>query len=497
MSDNLRTLRELKGLSRKELADLVGISFRTIQDYEQGHKKLSSAKSETLLKMSEVIGCTMEDLISDKDLSLFKPSELRERIEVQEDKSVVNTAFPEDMLMFKLDPADQLPYILMHKDDKVASVIMEPVSGALISISEVYNDKLVPIGAKGPAAMLKAWWQRRAVPIYQGKIKKILEKTGFVTTKAYLLNTLGLSLNDCYWMKPANSTYSWDDVSLFRNDFDDVIGAAQFSGLGASIDFRNFDVHFPSASTKGVNPKMWICKDGKRALLKGFKGHNNQKLFNELVAAELHKKQGRFNYLDYRFFKTDIDGNENLVVSSECFTDENIEFISARELIAGRSASDNDYEAFIKACVKGGLSKEYVMDFLDYQILTDFLISNVDRNYDNFGVLRDSNTLKFIDIAPIFDSGNSMFHDLDMSRGTLLLKDIAVDSFSINEAGLIRLVHNPGIIDLTRVLTDDELYQILGASDRSYEEIKLLITIYNKKKDLLYKLTKGDTNWMK
>ena len=56
---NLKTLRELKGISRKELADMTGISFRSIQDYEQGHKELSSAKAETILKMAGALGCTM------------------------------------------------------------------------------------------------------------------------------------------------------------------------------------------------------------------------------------------------------------------------------------------------------------------------------------------------------------------------------------------------------------------------------------------------------
>ncbi len=37
---NLKTLRELKGISRKELAEQTGLSYRSIQDYEQGHKDL-------------------------------------------------------------------------------------------------------------------------------------------------------------------------------------------------------------------------------------------------------------------------------------------------------------------------------------------------------------------------------------------------------------------------------------------------------------------------
>lgn len=89
-----------------------------------------------------------------------------------------------------------------------------------------------------------------------------------------------------------------------------------------------------------------------------------------------------------------------------------------------------------------------------------------------------------------------MFYDLDMSTGTLELNNIPVHSFARNEAGLLRLVDNPNIVDLDKLLTDNELSQVLQSSSRTPEEIKILVTIYDRKKDLLFKLTKGDMKWM-
>lgn len=74
---NLKTLRELKGISRKELAEQSGISVRSIQDYEQGHKDLGAAKAASVHRLAQVLDCSMEDLISEVDLSVLKPSELR------------------------------------------------------------------------------------------------------------------------------------------------------------------------------------------------------------------------------------------------------------------------------------------------------------------------------------------------------------------------------------------------------------------------------------
>lgn len=42
-------------------------------------------------------------------------------------------------------------------------------------------------------------------------------------------------------------------------------------------------------------------------------------------------------------------------------------------------------------------------------LVLDYLISNEDRHYRNFGLIRNVNTLKFERVAPIFDSGYSMF----------------------------------------------------------------------------------------
>ena len=64
----LKLLREERGISRKDLAKLCKISFRTLQDYEQGHKDIFSAKAETLLRLSLALNCGMEDLLSKKDL---------------------------------------------------------------------------------------------------------------------------------------------------------------------------------------------------------------------------------------------------------------------------------------------------------------------------------------------------------------------------------------------------------------------------------------------
>lgn len=59
----LREIRKNRNLTQKELARRSGVNFRSLQDYEQGHKQLTSASGDILMRLSTVLGCTAEDLL--------------------------------------------------------------------------------------------------------------------------------------------------------------------------------------------------------------------------------------------------------------------------------------------------------------------------------------------------------------------------------------------------------------------------------------------------
>ena len=44
-------------------------------------------------------------------------------------------------------------------------------------------------------------------------------------------------------------------------------------------------------------------------------------------------------------------------------------------------------------------------------LVLDFLICNQDRHFGNFGALRDAVTLEWLGMAPVFDSGTSLWQD--------------------------------------------------------------------------------------
>ena len=50
-------------MSQSELSQKSGISLRTIQQYEIKAKDINKAATMTLIKLSRVLGCKIEDLL--------------------------------------------------------------------------------------------------------------------------------------------------------------------------------------------------------------------------------------------------------------------------------------------------------------------------------------------------------------------------------------------------------------------------------------------------
>ena len=62
-SSKLQTQRKICNISQSELSQKSGISLRTIQQYEIKAKDINKTATMTLLKLSRVLGCKIEDLL--------------------------------------------------------------------------------------------------------------------------------------------------------------------------------------------------------------------------------------------------------------------------------------------------------------------------------------------------------------------------------------------------------------------------------------------------
>lgn len=384
---------------------------------------------------------------------------------------------------------EELKFSLMHKDNPVCAITVDASSGAILRVSKPVNPELLPVGGNIDAEKLRNWWQRRAVPVGQGKIMRILEKAGISSTQAYLVKNWGLSLTDHYWIKPHDFALGWNEVNLFNNPFVDPVGDMQFTeAVGDTVELPA-NAFSPSSTLQGALRKKWIIKDGKRYLVKANHGNNSQESLNEVVATLLHHKQQKQPFVTYSPIR--LDNNCQLYCICESFTSDTVELISAYDLIESQKRPNDRsyYDHFIHLCAQHGLCEDVVRPFLEYQILTDFVITNTDRHLRNIGVLRDTNTLQFIAMAPIFDSGNSMFYQNPQLPLIDDLMNIGVTSFKSKEIDLLKYVHDTDLVDGTKLPSIEELKNIYE-KDELITYADAILLGYQKKIDILTSLGK-------
>ena len=72
---------------------------------------------------------------------------------------------------------------------------------------------------------------RRQAPKHRAHIRELLERYGCDDLEGFLRVTHALSLNDTFWVREADSDLMWDSVSLYRNEFDQLVSEAAFDGI--------------------------------------------------------------------------------------------------------------------------------------------------------------------------------------------------------------------------------------------------------------------------
>ena len=377
---------------------------------------------------------------------------------------------------------DQLYFHLMHRDDPICPVTIDPVTGTMLKVGKPEFPELLPPGGCTDAAALRKWWQRRAVPGNQGNIQYLLSQLNLSTPQEYLVKNLGLSLTDHYWIKPLDMELQWKDINFFTNDFRDPIADLQFSSDSGSLDFPAYS---PSSSTQGELQKKWVIIDGKRCLIKGNHGSHSQESLNEVVASMIHKKQNRMPYVNYKPLKQ-ADTNQIFCIC-ESFTSDSVEFIPAIDVVDSckKDNAVSFYEHFIAVCTQHGMCETTTRAFLEYQIMTDFVITNIDRHLNNFGILRDTNTRQWLSMAPIFDSGNSMFWKNPKLPEYDDLQNIEVNSFRKKESQLLCLVQTPAVFNPAQLPTAEEI-QSVYEKDGMISCVSSILRGYQKKIELLH-----------
>ena len=304
--------------------------------------------------------------------------------------------------------------ILMNKNTEVLVAEYDSGVGVFTKIYDVYNIDYAPYILKSyyidkdiidPSFRinLSKSFQGRGIPLWRDNLDMLLLRLNVVAPSELLDKAFGLSLSDQYWLKPFDSDIKYEDINFFDNDFDyDEFMEASLSKNSKMIK-NDSSLKTPNNTTDGMLKKAWIIENGTRYLLKG--GYKNETLqpFNEVLASEICRRLG-FDHVEYT-----LDTYKNMVVSKcPCFITKNTELVTCYQIRNDmkRHQTLDDYEEYIKKLESEGIKD--VREKIENMYILDFLIMNEDRHLNNFGIIRDVNTLKWLDVAPIFDNGQSL-----------------------------------------------------------------------------------------
>ncbi len=329
-----------------------------------------------------------------------------------------------------------MKYILMHKNISVALLNLDESTGFIRKIDKLYDEKHLPYGVKvknkiADRAALNDWWVDRSIPASRSGIVRALEILNLSSTRMLLLRCFGLSLSDQYWIKPDGSDLSWSNINFFENGFSEDVGDVL---LGKTDKNGNFDFSSPDNTSDGCLKKRWKIVDGKRCLFKSGSNPFMQQPFNEVIASKIATRLG-IPHVDYNIVWDDG------VPYSVCedFVDVNTELVSAWRIMqmTKKDNSTSVYRHYIDCCEALGVKD--IVRSVDQMIVLDYIIANEDRHQNNFGLIRNAETLEWISAAPIFDSGSSLGYD-KLAMQITAERDIECKPFKKKHEDQIKLV---------------------------------------------------------
>lgn len=304
--------------------------------------------------------------------------------------------------------------ILMNKNTEVLVLEYDSIVGSFSKVYEVYDINYAPyvlkkfysyddINNASFRVSLSQWFKGRGIPSWRDKLDILLHRLDVIAPTELLDKAFGLSLSDQYWLKPYETNISYDDINFFDNDFEYGEFLEASLSKNSTTIVKKSSLKTPNNTTDGMLKKAWIIENGTRYLLKS--GYKNELLqpFNEVLASEICKRLG-FNHVEYT-----LDIYKGVVVSKcPCFITKDTEFVTCSQIKNDMERYDNikDYEEYINVLESNGITN--AREELENMYILDFLIMNEDRHLNNFGIIRDVNTLKWIGVAPIFDNGQSL-----------------------------------------------------------------------------------------
>ncbi len=354
-----------KGLTQEQLAKLIGTQRSNICRIESGTQNLSL---DMMLKIAEALGKDISIILEERSNPMMNVYSLR--------------LYDEDLITFSLEEKG-----------------LEGLQ-ANILYSDTQKVKLFPLDLELTDEGIVKWLEKRVIPKNRQFVDEILKTLGLSVnnTKGIIDVCMGLSLNDSYWVVPADFKGKFADYNLYENRFSEALSLVAYTGVGGSNEAFSTS---PELTTNGMLRKAWRFVDNDEIYL--YKGgtegaaNTGNEPYSEYYACQIAEAMG------LPCVKYDLE-NWKGILASKCklFTNIDTAFVPVGRILK---------KCTLKECLEyyASLGTDFY-EQLCSMLVFDSVIYNEDRHFGNFGVLRDNHTGQIISPAPIFDNGLSLFN---------------------------------------------------------------------------------------
>lgn len=237
------------------------------------------------------------------------------------------------------------------------------------------------------------WCASRVLSLDRKYAKEILNSIGMaqaVTDRDRAKISLSyhcVSLTDIYWVKKSDEEISYEKINLYDNSLNEAV--VELSLRGKPMTVTNQELA-PDLSTKGCFPKAWIRRQKDFILLKDGGDDAVQK---ELLASRLCQC---FDFKQVKYKEGFYDGQK--VTESKIITSQQYSIVSK---MAFEIYAQNHDLNVLDECLRIDKETYYGMNILDY------LVGNIDRHPENWGLLVDNQTNEYVSLYPIMDFNQS------------------------------------------------------------------------------------------
>lgn len=288
-------------------------------------------------------------------------------------------------------------YLLMNKDQPVLT--FSTVRNAFDEVEAIEHHwfhAARPIGFIN----LTAYLESRKAPKHRKHIADLLTRYGCNDLEGFLRITHALSLNDTFWVKEESSELSWSAVSLYTNEFDELVSTAAFDGRFSSTSLSTTS---PEFGTDGLFAKCWARDSGQIYLYKSGSTTFEIEPLSEYLTSQLarHICPHSVSY-DLDFY------HDRLISKCGLFTSEEVGLVKTHDLIPREKRTVSNVLHVFEQMGSG--------DAFRRMCVLDALTLNVDRHYGNFGALVNNDTMEILEMAPVYDNNRCLLFDMDINQ---------------------------------------------------------------------------------